>query len=118
MCGDYAGGFAGSVQPILPCLDQPLAGRRLRAGADGLAGAGERARAEGTKRSRRHDLRKGRQDADPAVASGPGGKDQLTAVMENRCGFPRPSGSTVPKRTEERRVGKEWVSTCRSRWAP
>src|SRR3546814_510128 len=22
------------------------------------------------------------------------------------------------KRTEERRVGKEWVSTCRSRWAP
>src|SRR3546814_9637247 len=25
------------------------------------------------------------------------------------------SGST---RSEERRVGKEWVSTCRSRWAP
>src|SRR3546814_14904042 len=22
------------------------------------------------------------------------------------------------KRSEERRVGKEWVSTCRSRWAP
>src|SRR3546814_12190300 len=104
MCGDYAGGFAGSVQPILPRLDQPLAGRRLRAGADGLAGAGERARAEGTKRSRRHDLRKGRQDADPAVASGPGGKDPLTAVMENR--------------SEERRGGKEGVSTCRTRWWP
>src|SRR3546814_19188303 len=23
-----------------------------------------------------------------------------------------------PTRTEERRVGKRWVSTCRSRWAP
>src|SRR3546814_2212687 len=22
-----------------------------------------------------------------------------------------------PKRSEERRVGKEWVSTCRSRWS-
>src|SRR3546814_13245336 len=24
----------------------------------------------------------------------------------------------VSKRSEERRVGKEWVSTCRSRWSP
>src|SRR3546814_11258606 len=23
-----------------------------------------------------------------------------------------------PQRSEERRVGKEWVSTCRSRWSP
>src|SRR3546814_16728184 len=23
-----------------------------------------------------------------------------------------------PRRSEERRVGKEWVSTCRSRWSP
>src|SRR3546814_13232171 len=28
---------------------------------------------------------------------------------------PRP---TSPRRSEERRVGKEWVSTCRSRWSP
>src|SRR3546814_19697421 len=29
------------------------------------------------------------------------------------------SGSTgMPKRSEERRVGKECVSTCRSRWSP
>src|SRR3546814_17581233 len=27
-------------------------------------------------------------------------------------------GSHNFSRTEERRVGKEWVSTCRSRWAP
>src|SRR3546814_14209952 len=26
--------------------------------------------------------------------------------------------SMVVLRSEERRVGKEWVSTCRSRWAP
>src|SRR3546814_14592576 len=25
---------------------------------------------------------------------------------------------TVPQRSEERRVGKECVSTCRSRWSP
>src|SRR3546814_20826355 len=24
----------------------------------------------------------------------------------------------VARRSEERRVGKEWVSTCRSRWSP
>src|SRR3546814_17732895 len=29
------------------------------------------------------------------------------------------SGTTgTPKRTEESSVGKEWVSTCRSRWSP
>src|SRR3546814_15106560 len=27
-------------------------------------------------------------------------------------------GGCVDARSEERRVGKEWVSTCRSRWSP
>src|SRR3546814_11865837 len=27
-------------------------------------------------------------------------------------------GSLLELRSEERRVGKEWVSTCRSRWSP
>src|SRR3546814_14827273 len=27
-------------------------------------------------------------------------------------------GGAVMGRSEERRVGKEWVSTCRSRWSP
>src|SRR3546814_11304819 len=27
-------------------------------------------------------------------------------------------GSPNPVRSEERRVGKEWFSTCRSRWSP
>src|SRR3546814_21027449 len=30
----------------------------------------------------------------------------------------RPGGSDTPARSEERRVGKECVSTCRSRWSP
>src|SRR3546814_18047276 len=29
-----------------------------------------------------------------------------------------PQRDTVPARSEERRVGKECVSTCRSRWSP
>src|SRR3546814_13429148 len=39
------------------------------------------------------------------------------------CGVPSPSTtrrpcSRKPSRSEERRVGKECVSTCRSRWSP
>src|SRR3546814_17935271 len=30
----------------------------------------------------------------------------------------QPGVVAVQKRSEERRVGKEWVSTCRSRWSP
>src|SRR3546814_18247408 len=29
-----------------------------------------------------------------------------------------PRGTCIPPRSEERRVGKKCVSTCRSRWAP
>src|SRR3546814_17077630 len=29
-----------------------------------------------------------------------------------------PSAASTPRRPEERRVGKECVSTCRSRWSP
>src|SRR3546814_5993886 len=34
------------------------------------------------------------------------------------CARPHGSGNEVPRRSEERRVGKECVSTCRSRWSP
>src|SRR3546814_13123729 len=37
----------------------------------------------------------------------------LTPVL---AGIPLPVGSVLG-RLEERRVGKEWVSTCRSRWS-
>src|SRR3546814_7936386 len=36
-------------------------------------------------------------------------------VPRPRCG---PAGTALPKRSEERRGGKECVSTCRSRWSP
>src|SRR3546814_5945161 len=32
--------------------------------------------------------------------------------------LPQPAWFAVPLRSEERRVGKECVSTCRSRWSP
>src|SRR3546814_15621651 len=35
-------------------------------------------------------------------------------VQRNR----NPDYSRPHRRSEERRVGKEWVSTCRSRWSP
>src|SRR3546814_19049856 len=35
------------------------------------------------------------------------------------CDLPKnPANTTTPRRSEERRVGKECVSTCRSRWSP
>src|SRR3546814_16217731 len=38
------------------------------------------------------------------------------AIFFNRLGELR--DRTFENRSEERRVGKEWVSTCRSRWSP
>src|SRR3546814_14321176 len=40
----------------------------------------------------------------------------LTSTQINRAAAP--NGLSINNRTEERRVGKECVSTCRSRWAP
>src|SRR3546814_4245698 len=37
-----------------------------------------------------------------------------TSVKATECG----GVVTTPERSEERRVGKECVSTCRSRWSP
>src|SRR3546814_12706640 len=39
--------------------------------------------------------------------------DELKYVRQART-----AGRTHPERSEERRVGKECVSTCRSRWSP
>src|SRR3546814_7594318 len=39
------------------------------------------------------------------------------ASHEDRTGSP-PSAQPGARRSEERRVGKECVSTCRSRWSP
>src|SRR3546814_16947868 len=38
--------------------------------------------------------------------------------VKPRSVHPLLSGAALPLRSEERRVGKECVSTCRSRWSP
>src|SRR3546814_12330467 len=57
----------------------------------------------------------------PARASALFDKDEPTGVRPSPLGAP-PSSSyrrrPHPPRSAERRVGKECVSTCRSRWAP
>src|SRR3546814_9492929 len=40
-----------------------------------------------------------------------------SAIPGNQSAAPRGGGVAAP-RSEERRVGKECVSTCRSRWSP
>src|SRR3546814_7975039 len=45
----------------------------------------------------------------------------IGATASARCCWPTRSdvcSRRAPSRTEERRVGKECVSTCRSRWSP
>src|SRR3546814_15434340 len=46
-------------------------------------------------------------------------KERIRPAIKER-GIPRamPRLSTTDNRSEERRVGKECVSTCRSRWSP
>src|SRR3546814_17184298 len=39
-----------------------------------------------------------------------------SSVQSRTCNLLAPEGGYA--RSEERRVGKEWVSTCRSRWSP
>src|SRR3546814_14680617 len=55
------------------------------------------------------------------------GSAALILVHNHPSGSPEPSRQDIEitrqiaeagKRSEERRVGKEWVSTCRSRWSP
>src|SRR3546814_19304985 len=48
----------------------------------------------------------GTEDGGTATASGPGS-----------CGTGAEVSASGSGRSEERRVGKEWVSTCRSRWS-
>src|SRR3546814_7661174 len=51
-----------------------------------------------------------------AVAQAGGGKGADGAVVVE--GEPPEAAGVVAERSEERRVGKECVSTCRSRWSP
>src|SRR3546814_14091465 len=43
---------------------------------------------------------------------------QVTFTVDAfHAGYPV-AGHAITNRSEERRVGKEWVSTCRCRWSP
>src|SRR3546814_14583071 len=58
----------------------------------------------------------GLEPTDKSGAQSPAGK-----MVEDRQRFVDQYGADSPQvqaRSEERRVGKEWVSTCRSRWSP
>src|SRR3546814_14992077 len=64
----------------------------------------------------------------PACGTVPVPKDQLPVTLPEDVDFSIPGNPLVrhptwqharcPSRSEERRVGKECVSTCRSRWSP
>src|SRR3546814_18906580 len=43
---------------------------------------------------------------------------EAEAYVERIRGMGPVIDALTAQRSEERRVGKEWVSTCRSRWAP
>src|SRR3546814_19807312 len=48
----------------------------------------------------------------------PRGVSRACLGMEGAIGRPDHPAAPPPGRSEERRVGKECVSTCRSRWSP
>src|SRR3546814_11076987 len=50
------------------------------------------------------------------VMAGPGRRGGYRGRRKSAAGSRR--GRPRRTRSEERRVGKEWVSTCRSRWSP
>src|SRR3546814_19747061 len=61
--------------------------------------------------------------AGPALAKAKAGQaapiaELVKAVDIPYQAFTLDNGLRVIVRSEERRVGKEWVSTCRSRWSP
>src|SRR3546814_4520594 len=46
-----------------------------------------------------------------------GRREEVFQILDDGAGFGQVEG-VVGQRSEERRVGKECVSTCRSRWSP
>src|SRR3546814_7029842 len=45
-------------------------------------------------------------------------KKDVVILLDSITRLARAYNTVVPARSEERRVGKECVSTCRSRWSP
>src|SRR3546814_11198972 len=55
---------------------------------------------------------------DSPVPDGPGHPHDHGHADDRQARSPRDQGGAEESRSEERRVGKECVSTCRSRWSP
>ena len=53
-----------------------------------------------------------------AAELGPSATDQLIVKLNERANGMAAAQALSQVRSEERRVGKECVSTCRSRWSP
>src|SRR3546814_17915035 len=53
-----------------------------------------------------------------ALAQGGGYAEYCTAPVEQCLPIPKGLDAVEAARSDERRVGKECVSTCRSRWSP
>src|SRR3546814_7234480 len=67
--------------------------------------------------------RSGEHEETGCVHGGQEGAFNQVSASSHFCGLfvvPKPICKTLPafERSEERRVGKECVSTCRSRWSP
>ena len=123
------------------CRPSAVAGGRLRLGAWGLGGD-ERGRERGGMRGMGQGLddriglrgrwvlwmgwREGqRRREGQAENAGPGGARGGSRLHRRRHAFTQRGGGRRlerggerERRSEERRVGKECVSTCRSRWSP
>src|SRR3546814_14251327 len=65
-----------------------------------------------------HGAHPGGDGAQRVEAAGAG--EALAAILADDLGEAQPADAARPerRRSEERRVGKECVSTCRSRWSP
>src|SRR3546814_12720218 len=89
------------------CAPEPL-------GVDLLPDAGLR-RLDGVERGRRAPARHRLRFHDRPALLARRGARPLGRHVAHLLRFP---GAYLRRRSEERRVGKEWVSTCRSRWSP
>src|SRR3546814_15657777 len=72
------------------------------------------------RRGNKHAVPASRPTQPPAFKAASGNSTQKTQFQANRNCFQIPivTSALFSVRSEERRVGKECVSTCRSRWSP
>src|SRR3546814_1260010 len=65
-----------------------------------------------------HAKADGTADIEAVLAAIAGAGPSDAVLLHAACHNPTGIDYTNAERSAERRVGKEWVSTCRSRWSP